>query len=344
MPAYGSGLSAQLGYAAESTWGTPVTVTKFLEFLSESLNWEATWLDSSGLKAGQAYKRIARTKQSRFAVSGSMSFEAADKGMGLLVKHALGSAATATQIATSGAYRQTHTPGSKAGLGLTIQVGRPQPNAIVQPFTYEGCKVSSWEFSCSDGDLAQWSFDLLGQDMSTVTALAAASYAANSGVFSFNEATNFKIGGTPATSAGRTAITGGTAVGTVVSGVTFRGETGMKDDRFGLGNAGAMLEPIENATPTVSGTLEGEFTSRTEFYDLMRNNTTAALQCDFTHGDAGGGNPFLLSFIFPACKFKSAGVAVDGPDVLGQTIEFEAYDNLVDPVCQIEIVSSDTTL
>jgi hypothetical protein len=37
MPTYASGLSGQVGVIAESTYGTPVTVTKFYEFLSENL-------------------------------------------------------------------------------------------------------------------------------------------------------------------------------------------------------------------------------------------------------------------------------------------------------------------
>lgn len=344
MP-YGSGLSGQVGFINESTWGTPVTVTKFPEFLSESFNWEPTWLDSAGLKAGQAYKRITRTKQSRFGVAGGLEIEAADKGIGMLLKHALGSAITVpTQIAASTAWKQNHTPGTKAGFGLTVQVGRPQPDGTVRAFTYEGMKISAWEFSCSDGEIAKWAFDMIGQDMLTATGLAAASYTASTSVFSFNEATNFKLGGTPSTASGETTIAGGTAVTTVVNGITIRGETPMKDDRFGLGNAGAMQEPIENGIPTVVATLDGEFTQRTEFYDLMKANTTTALQVDFSHGDAGSANPFLTSFIFPAVKIKTGNVNVSGPDVLGQQITVEAYDNGTDPVVQVKLVSTDTTL
>lgn len=343
MP-YGSGLSGQLGFAAESTWGTPVTVTKFPEFLSESINWEPTWLDSAGLKAGQAYKRVSRVKQSRFSVGGGFEMEAPDKGLGLLLKHALGSSAVATQIAATTAYKQIHTPGIKTGLGLTIQVGRPQTDATVRAFTYEGCKIPSWEFSISDGEIGKFSFDVDGQDLSTATALAAASYTANTGVFSFNEATNFKLGGTASTASGETTIASGVAVTTVVRGFTVRGETGMAAERFGLGNAGAKAEQIENAIPLITGNLEGEFTSRTELYDLMKNNTTSALQLDFSHGDAGSSNPFLISFILPACKFKTAATNVGGPDILGQSIDFEAYDDGTNPVIQIKLVSTDTTL
>jgi hypothetical protein len=343
MP-YGSGLSGQVGFAAESTWGTPVTVTRFLEHLEEDMNWEPTWLDSAGIKAGQAFKRVSRTKQSRKSVSGGFNLEAPDKGLGLLLKHALGSSATATQIASTTAYRQTHTPGMKTGLGLTVQVGRPQTDGTVRAFTYEGCKVTGWEFSCSDGELAKVRVDVDGQDQSTATALATASYTAGAGIFAFNESSTFTLGGTPATASGRTTITGGTALTTVVRGITIRGETPMATERFGLGNAGVKQQQIENAIPTISGTLEGEFTSRSEIYDLLTGNTTTALQLDFSHGDAGGSNPFRISFVLPAIKIKTAGVNLGGPDIVGQQINFEAYDNEADPVIQIEYVSTDTAL
>jgi Phage tail tube protein len=343
MP-YGSGLSGQIGFINESVWGTPVTVTKFPEFLSESLNWEPTWLDSAGLKAGQAYKRVTRTKQSRFTVTGGFEIEAPDKGLGLLLKHAMGSPISAPTLIATTAYKQVHVPGTKAGFGLTLQVGRPQPDGTVRAFTYEGCKITAWEFSCSDGEVAKWSFDIVGQDMSTATGLAAATYTASTSVFSFNEATTFKIGGTPSTSSGETTIATGVTVATVVNGITIRGETPMKDDRFGLGNAGAMQEPIENGIPTVTATLDGEFTQRTEFYDLMKANTTTALQVDFSHGDAGSSNAFLTSFILPACKIKTGNVNVSGPDVLGQQITVEAYDNGADPAVQVKLVSTDATL
>jgi hypothetical protein len=126
--------------------------------------------------------------------------------------------------------------------------------------------------------------------------------------------------------------------------VTIRGEDGMATERFGLGNAGLKEEQIENATRMITGTLEGEFTDRTEIYDLIVANTTTALQLDFSHGDAGGSNPYRLSFVLPACKLKTGNVNLTGPDILGQSITFEAYDNEADPVIQVELVSTDTAI
>src|SRR5258708_20378514 len=56
MPTYASGLSGQVGAVAEVTYGTPVTVTRFYEFLSENFQFVPVWLDGQGLKSGQDRK------------------------------------------------------------------------------------------------------------------------------------------------------------------------------------------------------------------------------------------------------------------------------------------------
>lgn len=346
MPNYGSGLSAQIGFGAETTVGTPVTVVRFYEFLSESLNFDPTWLESEGLKAGQAYKRAARTVQSRFTVSGDVSMEYIDRGgMGLLWRHALGSqTTTATQIGTTGAYQQVHTTGARTGLSLTGQVGRPQTDATVKPFTYSGLKIPSFEFSVSDGEIAQLSLTFDGWNLSTAIALTTAAYIAAAQPFTFAEASTFTLGGTVTTTAGLTSVSGGTAVQTVVKGFNLSGENPMAVERFGLGNAGIKREQLENGIPTITGTLEGEFNSQSEIYDVFKAATSTALQLDFTHGTAGTGQPFRLSIILPSIKLKTASVGVEGPDIIGQSVEFEAYDDGVNPPIQVRVVSLDTTL
>lgn len=346
MPAYGSGLSAQVGLKAETTVGTAVTVDKFYEFLSEGLSWEATWQRSAGLRAGQGYVRTGRMIQTAYSASGDLVVEHADRGgMGTLWKHALGTVATIpVVIGATTAYKQIHVPGSKTAMGLTVQVGRPQTDATVRPFTYRGCKVTQWEFSCSDGEIAQLSLSLDGWQEDTATTLATASYNTSSSVFNFAHATSLKLGGTATTAAGETTIASGVATTTVFRGVTLTGETPMAVDRRGLGNSGVKREQIENDRPTVTGTLDGEFTSRTEIYDLVKSGASTAFELVFDTGvAAGAGNNYSLSFIMPAVKFSSGTVNVDGPDIIGQSVNFEATDDGTNPVIQVKIVSTDST-
>lgn len=343
--ATGSGLDAQIGLVAETTWGTPVTVTRFLEFLKESLKQEPTWLEPTGLRPGVKFKRVARVKQVRKMVSGDVEVEWATKGLGPLVKHMLGSPVTAPTLITGTAYRQPHVPGDFRGLGLTIQVGRPEPSTgTVRAHTYAGCKVPGWEFSCKDSEIPSLKVSVDGRSESTATALATASYIAGASVFDFSQST-LKLGGTATTTAGVTSVAGGTAVATVIREISIKGEAPMANERFGLGNTGLKSEPLENDTPIISGSLAAEF-NKTELYDVFVNNTTTVLEFTLVGAQiAATGQFFTASFICPAIKLKAAAPAVDGPDIVAMTTDFEAYsDETTNPVIQVMIISDEAAL
>lgn len=343
MPS-GSGLDAQLGLAAETTWGTGVTPTRFYEFLSESMAMSPTYVDGAGLRAGQRYKRQSRTIQSRRAVSGDFVVEYGTKNMGLLWKHAMGSPLTTPTILVTPAYQQIHVPGDYRGLGLTIQVGRPEPaSAVVKPFTYKGCKFSEWEFGVRDGEIPKLTLTVDGRDEDTTTALTAATYTAGVGVFSFTQA-QVKLGGTVSTTAGLTSVAGGVAATTIISEMTVHGTTPMSTDRFGIGNAGLKGQQIENDIPTITGTLAAEFNA-TELYAAFANNTTQAIQLILTGNAIGAsGSSDLLEITMPACKMKAASPQVGGPDIISMSTDFEAYYDDVNPPIQVRVVSADTTL
>lgn len=342
--ATGSGLDAQLGFKAESVWGTPVTVDHFVEFNSESLTNEPTFLEPTGLRPGVKHKRATRVRISRRTITGDMQMEVATRGMGTLWKHALasGSGSTPTQIASSTAYRQIHTPGGFVGFGLTIQVGRPQPDGVVKPFTYAGCKVSSWEFSLTDSDVPTLTLNIDGRSESTATALATASYTAGATVFDFSQAT-LTLGGTASTTSGLTSVASGTAATTIITEFNCSGDSPMATERFGLGNAGLKAEQLENDTPTITGTLTAEF-NKAEFYDVFTANTTQPMVLTLAGADAGGGNLDTLQFLFPAVKIKAAAPTVQGPDVVAMNVDFEAYSDGTNPVIQIMVISADTTI
>lgn len=343
---YRGGLSAQIGVGAETTPGTAVTVGRFFEFVDESLSFEQTRLDSMGLKAGQAFKRVSRSVVSRVSASGDVTMEHADRGMGIWWKHALGaSVTTGVQIGTTGAYRAIFTPGIKDTLGLTIQVGRPETESdTVQPFTYNGCKITSWEFAVSDGEIATFKPSVDGWNEATGTTLEAASYEATAGVFTFADASTFTLGGTVTTTSGLTVVSGGSSLTTVVKGFTLSGETPMATERFGLGNSGVKRNQVQNDIPTITGSLDAEFADREEIYDLYKANTTTAIQLDLAHGTAGTGQPYRISVILPAVKFTAASPTVGGPDLVEQSVDFEAYDDGTNPPLQVVLVTGTSAI
>lgn len=339
----GTGLDAQLGLKLESTYGTAVTVDKFYEFNEESLAFEPTWLEPSALRVGTKYKREGRVVQSRTGVNGSVSLEHSTRGMGTIWKWLLASGVTTpTQIAATTAYSQIHTPGDYMGKSMTVQVGRPEPGGTVRAHTFAGCKATSWEFSVSDNEYAMLSFDVDGKSEATDTALATASYTSGASVFNFAQASTFKLGGTASTTSGETSVASGTAVTAVVRGITIRGENPMATERYGLGNSGLKNEPLENAIPTITGSMEAEWDKAT-FYDAFKANTTTAVELMFVGDEiASTGSYNTLSIILPAVKFKASPFQVGGPDVVSGSLDFEAYSDETNPVIQVKLISEDS--
>jgi len=343
--------------AAESTVGTAVTTTTGYEILTEGMQFVPTDLDGTGLHSGQQYERVSRHVRSRIDVNGDLEVEHTDKGhMALLWRHALGSTLTVpVVIGATTAYESYLVPGSHSALGLTIQTGEVQPDTTVRPFTWSGCKLPQWDFSVSDGQVAKLKLTVDAWNLDTAASLATASYTAGAGIFTFMDASTFKIGGTPSTTAGKTTVASGVAMTTLFNSLTLTGVAPLKQDRYGLGNSGVKKEQLDNGIPMITGTLGGEFTQRTEIFDLYKSNTQTTLQLDFTHFDGAGKdaggvnagpNPYLLSFIFPAVKFTSVVANTQGPDVTPQTAAFKAFDDGsgTNPVMQVHLVSTDTTL
>lgn len=341
--ATGSGLDAQFMVAQESTWGTPVTVTRGYEILDETLNQDITYVDSAGLRVGTTFKRSARTKQARFSVGGDVTLELPTLGAGLLVKNMIGSSVTTTTLIAGSAYKQIHTPVGMAGLGLTCQVGRPEPTSpyTVRPFTYEGVKITKWEISLKDGGLATLKLSVDGQQELTATALATASFLSGSQVFPFLQS-SIKLGGTAATASGETTITGGTTLATVAKSITISGDNALATERYGLGNAGQKREQLQNGMQTITVKLDTEF-SKSELYDLYVAGTPTPMQFDLTGAVIGGGNNFLFSVILPACFLKKAPPNVSGPDIVQMSTEWEAEWDETNPPIQIKIVSTESS-
>lgn len=154
-----TGMDAQIGYALESTVGTPVTVTAFLPLVSETLMQDKTRLESAGIIAGRRVLTSDQWNGGNVTVSGSVQHELYNRGLGKLFTAMFGAVATTG----SGPYTHTFTPGDLTGDALTVQVGRPATNGTVHPFTYAGMKVESWEIACSAGEIATLGLDLVGQ-------------------------------------------------------------------------------------------------------------------------------------------------------------------------------------
>lgn len=161
------GFDALLGYGQETTWGTLVTATSFMEFRSESLkkNIEEEKLESLG--TGRAF---ARRIQKNISVEGTLSYDLHPVDGISLIKHALMGTVTSAAAGTSDSFNHTFTAGDISGIsqkGLTFEV-RPQSDTQ-SAFIFYGCRVNSMKISGSINEPVKCEMEIVGKDGTTGT-------------------------------------------------------------------------------------------------------------------------------------------------------------------------------
>jgi len=330
--AIASGLAAQIGVAAESTYGTYVAPTRFLEYNKADLKKKKNVVQGGGLAAGQIAQLGSRRVVTSVSVEGGFELEVANKGMGLLLAHLLGSSATPVQQGATAAYLQAHTVGDNIGKSLTIQHGVPDLTGTVRPFTFKGCKLSGAELSCKVDELLTMSLDVDGRQASEVETLVAASLA--TGVAPFHWAQmSVKLGAFGA----EAAVSG-------VKGFSVKFDRGMASERFYAGAGGLKAEPVMNDWLKVSGSLDVDLVDKADFADRFAADSATSLVIEFV-------GPLIASTYYQTFRIKVPMVffdgdtpTVDGPDVTSGGYSFVAQLDGTNPLVSIDYISTDTTL
>lgn len=251
-----SGLQAQIGVVAETTYGQAATVNRFYPLVNETLTQDIERLESAGIIAGARVLRSEQWDPGRSTIEGDVGLELYQQFTGLLFTHMLGSI---TSSATGGVATHTVTPGSLSGDSLTVQIGRPQVGGTVTPFTYAGVKVQSWELAVQTGEIVTLGLTCVAQTETTGITLATASFGTNAGApFVYTH--------------GRVTVSGSSMC---VRGLTLAGENMLDTDRECIGQS-YIDEPLEADLRNYSGVATIEFTN-TQIYEWFRNGTEASM-------------------------------------------------------------------
>ena len=297
-------LNTQLGIVDESTYGTPVTVTRFYEYDSESIQLQMGRTESAALRSGTRVMRSDRFEPYRIGAAGRVQLAVPTKGFGLFLKHMFGTAAIGS--VTDSNYTQTFTVGSLLGDFFTLQLARPfNPAGTVQPFTYHGGKVTDWTLSCDlDGFLtADIGCDF--EDEDTSTSLATASYPSDFRCFSF---------------VGAAATIGGSSIELKNFSVSMN--NALNTDRRYLRASALKKEPVEDGMRTVEWSATADFSDLTQynrFASATRAGALAAIVATFDGPIAHGGTTLpRLEVTIPAARFDAVDVNVSGPQALMQ--------------------------
>lgn len=327
--AIGSGLGAQIGFAAETTYGTFVAPTRFPEFTKESLVLKKTTAQSAGIAAGRLLPLAGRRVVTRREGQGTVEMEVANKGMGLPLQSLMGTSVTPVQQGVTTAYLQTHTLASIAGKSLTIQKGVPLTTGTVTDKSFVGCKITSGEFSCGVGEMLTASFEIDARDCDEGQTLAAASYV-TAAPFHFLQMA-LKTG----TFGAETALDG-------IRKVSVKIERPQDVERFYANQSGLKREPIENDQVKITGSLETDYVATT-LDDLHTSDGVTSLVWEFIGPIIASTYAETFRITLPAIKLDEGPPAVDGFGVVKPTFNFTGLYDLTN-LPKIEYISTDTTL
>ncbi|MBK7450569.1 MAG: hypothetical protein IPJ47_14570 [Anaerolineales bacterium] len=310
----------QLGIANESTFGTPVTVSRFFEYESESMEESYGRTEGDPLRVGSAFKRGDRFTPYLEGVSGSVQMAVMTKGFGIWLRHLMGSVPSTSGPAETTVYTHTAGEGDLLGDSFTMQLNRPfHPAGTNQAFTMSGCKVEEWTLSNSvDGNLL---LDLKVDAVSvtTATALATASYP--SGMENL-------------TWAGGLITVGGTNIDVTEVGITVN--NGLKTDRRFIRQNTAKKEQT-------GARREGSFSFKCDFESLamrtyVASATAAGARATFTgtwRGPTLLGTTLYPEFTVscPVGRFDEWKAATGGPEAIEQELSGEIrYDGASSPL------------
>lgn len=152
-----SGIAGSVGFGDESAWGTPVSPTVWVPFVSESITQDIDRLESEAIIKDQRLLRSQQWAEGDTVAGGDIQLEVNDLSKGLLLKHMFGGSSTTGPFS----------PADLGGLGLTIQVGVPDTtDGTVHPKTLAGGKIASWEVALAEGSIATMGLTVVGRHVS----------------------------------------------------------------------------------------------------------------------------------------------------------------------------------
>lgn len=311
---------ASIGIFVESTYKTPGTPTRWWEYYDESLDWDKNVKQGKGLRPLSRVDRSGRRTVPSAMGKGDFSLECISKGMGLFWQGCLG-AGVSTNVST-GVFQQVFTLGDTPP-SWTLQKGIPELGGTVDPYTFEGVMVDTWELDFPNADICAVKATLDIGDLITSQAYTAPSYASAPNLFHF-------AGGSVST--GTLTPPTATALGSAVTNVgDIRGGSlvvgnNLGGNRLNMGGAGRKSKPYIGGNRSIQLKLDAEYDATT-FRDAVLNETPLCVLLNWIAGSLTAGFE-TLQVIIPELKADSELPKTNGQDLVIQSMSFTGLDNL----------------
>lgn len=330
-----SGSLTQFGIGHETVYGTAVPVTKFYEIISEDIRGSYPRLQAEALSAAYV-DRSDRFAVNQKGAAGSVTLEPLTKGFGHWLNYMLGSVAT-TGPAETNAYTHAGTIGNLFGKHLTVQVGRADESGTVRPWTYEGGKVTQFEFSNSVDQTLRVSISMDFEKESNPDAPAGA-YALQ---------TNVPVVGAEVLQwQGGFIEVGGSEI--EVSEVSVTVDNALNTDRYFINQSQSKKEPVQDGKRQVDWSFSTPYVNNT-YWEKVSSATNAGSYAALVTRWEGlvllGTTIYpKLEIRIPVARFDEGGPVVEGPSMLSQSFSGKGLYDGTNSAVQIDYVSADTTV
>jgi len=316
---------ASIGFGVETTYKTGVTPTRWLEFTEESLDWNKNVKQGQGLRVGTRVARSGRRVVPSADGGGDFTVEAFSKSLGLMLEGCMGGAVS-TNVAGA-TYQQVFTLADTLP-SWTVQKGVVEVDGTVDPITFLGAMVESFDIEFSNQDICMIKPTLDVGDITTATAYTTPSFvAAGAGnLYHFANA-SLSIGGTLTEPTATALASNASATAANVRGGSISVNNHLRDDRFNMTATGRKDKPLPGLRE-ITGKLDIEYSS-TAFRDALLAETPMDLLITYTGGALSTGVE-TLQIVIPEIKFDSPGLpTTNGTDLIVTSMSFTGLDNLV---------------
>ncbi|WP_309129478.1 phage tail tube protein [Microbacterium sp.] len=327
-----------IAFKKETTYGTAVTVERFLEFTSETLDLDRAYHQGENMRPGTRVARSQKRILTREGAAGDITQEVQTKGFGALFELALGVASAWTEVeADSGVYQGVFTLVKDDFLpSATIQKGVPRlPTATtpggVDAFTFAGCQVSSIEFEMSSEGVLTMTTSWIGGravDTSTPYVPSAGKYPQGCELFSFVDA-SLVLGGTITMPTATALATGGTVAGNVRE-ASISIDQALDDNGRNLGGRGERSRPGAVGLAEITGSLTVEYDTTLITEAVLEQKGLALVLTFQGPSDIGdSGLRPVVQIVVPEIKLEGDLPKSNGGDVITHSSDFVGLDPLV---------------
>lgn len=326
-----TGISGAIGFAPETTWGTSVAPSKWMEFLAgETLNRKQNYQRSAGIKAGRVFVTGGRTAATTRTAGGNLGFEVPTKGFGAWLNMLHGETVTPAKTLTE-TYTQIHKIGASDPYKKAMTIVKAAPKVtggVVDSYCYSGSILNSLELTMATNGYLVAQANIDAKDEDKTQTIGTVSYPASVENFTF----------------GQVEILINNVAQTYFRDmkVTFNKPTDVS--RFMLGSA-TRLQPFTNAFNDIKIAFTADYSDNT-LYKFFEEATTKKVEINIVGAalPVDGASKFTLKLVFPMCRFEGDSPNIKDLGPLQENIPLMVEDNGSEPPCTATYISNDVAL